>query len=98
MNYPIWRILIIMLFLVWPYAKLSAALPILNVPVRVYIISDMQMSKQGQDLSSWISESDFSREVLPEVNRIWKPARIVFSLESVQKAPALDHKNKAKII
>ena len=49
---------------------------IIRLPLRVYIITDIELEQKGVRMSSWVAPMDIDRVVLPEINRIWKAAGI----------------------
>lgn len=67
----------------------------LTVHVRVYLITGLEFVENGKDINNWVTPKDFTASVLPEINRIWKPAGIQWKAESVvveaaRKGPELE--------
>ncbi len=62
------------------------AAPTITVPIRVHIVRDLVMPKDGLSMSSWVTEEQVRDVILPEVNRIWRAADIAFRLEAVGTA------------
>ncbi|MDF1862261.1 MAG: hypothetical protein P1U87_18740 [Verrucomicrobiales bacterium] len=60
------------------------------LPLRVYLISDLELEQKGVKMSTWVTREDFVETVLPEINRIWKAARIEWALESIVIQPAAE--------
>lgn len=79
-------------------AKAAADLETITVPVRFHIVTDMIMVKDGLEMQSWASQDDIENTILPEVNRIWRPAGIQFEVETIIEHDALDPPNKQELI
>lgn len=84
---------------------MAALLPIapvadetLTVPLRVILQTGIEIPKGGFSLPSWVSETDVSRVVIPEVNRLWQPAGIQVELLSVTSQPALTPPDRPALI
>lgn len=71
---------------------------IIRLPLRVYIITDIELEQKGVRMSSWVAPMDIDRVVLPEINRIWKAAGIEWSIESVLEQAAADVANREEAI
>lgn len=67
----------------------------LTVPLRFHIVTGLVMGKSGVSMHSDIDPTDIEQIVLPEINRIWQPAGIVFSLDRVLRTPALNPPDRA---
>ncbi len=70
----------------------------LRVPLRIYVLTDIDMAKGGRVLRSWVSAEDIRRTILPEVNRIWRPAGIVFELLAAEPRKALAPPDRRPLI
>lgn len=49
-------------------------------------------------METWVSPRDFEKTILPEINRIWEPAKIQWVLESIIEQPAADIPNQGELI
>jgi hypothetical protein len=93
------------LLLVAPFATAMAtdgpgsepAETVLHIAVRFYLVTDMLMTKQGVEMTNWISPEMISKTVMPEVNRIWSSAKIEWTLLGVSSATT-QSKNRAEVI
>ena len=56
------------------------------IPITIHFVNDLDINKSGQRLTPWLTEKDIRETVLPEVNRIWKPAGIAWNLLAVDVA------------
>ena len=56
------------------------------IPITIHFVNDLNITKAGQRLTPWLTEKDIRETVLPEVNRIWKPAGIEWNLLAVDMA------------
>ena len=70
----------------------------LVVPIRFHIVKNMPMKKDGLTMRSWVSRADIISTILPEVNRIWRPASISFVEEKTLHSAAREHPKKAALI
>ena len=68
------------------------------VPVRFHIVLDLPMKKDHLEMMSWVTKNDIENSILPEVNRIWRPAGISFVVESILNSRALSVANQAQLI
>lgn len=68
------------------------------LPLRFHIIADLTMQKNGLAMQGWITKQDIENTLLPEVNRIWGSANIVFVLEKVLTSNALNPPNKNELL
>lgn len=59
------------------------------LPIRFHITSGAVMTVKSQEMTVWVSAEDLSGLVLSEINRIWKPAKIQFSLEKTMVEPLI---------
>jgi hypothetical protein len=82
----------------WGLAVPARADPILTLPVRFHIVTDLVMEKGGTRMDSWVRPADVEDRLLPEINRIWHPAGIAFDLDSVLATPALRPGNGPALI
>ncbi len=67
-------------------AGMARAEPVITVPIRVHIVRDLVMPKDGLSMSSWVTQEQVRDVILPEVNRIWRAADIAFRLGAVGTA------------
>jgi hypothetical protein len=72
--------------------------PAITVAVRFHIVTDLTMVKEGTVMQSWVSARDVERTVLPEINRIWRPAGIGFALDRVLVTPALRPPDRRQLV
>ncbi len=56
---------------------------VIQLPVRFHIIKGIEMSKRGVEMKMWVTPEDVEGTILPEINRIWRPARIQWVAESI---------------
>lgn len=59
------------------------------VPLRLHIVTGVEIEKRGVSMTSWISPADLQQTVMPAVNRIWRPADVRWVLRSVEMSEAL---------
>jgi hypothetical protein len=83
--------------LVAPLTQASQREPVFSLPIRFHIVTEWQIEKSGQRMSSWVTARDLETAVLPEINTIWRPAGIQFTLEKILYSPVLQHKNLNKL-
>lgn len=70
----------------------------ITLPLRVFIINDLQLEKREVKMKTWITPKEIADTILPEINRIWKPAGIQWELESIIVQPSAKLTNKAEHI
>ncbi len=68
-----------------------------NIAVRFHLIADMAMEKGGVAMTPWITPEMITKTVLPEVNRIWAPAKIHWTLNGVESA-STNSKGRSDVI
>ncbi len=73
-------------------------LQIIQVPVRFHLVTDLSVPKNGQALAGWVTAEDLKGTVVPEVNRIWRPAGIEFVVEQVARAASLQPANRSDLL
>jgi len=56
---------------------------LIRLPLRFVILRGLPVTVKGVKLDSWITSNQLARVVVPELNRIFRPARIEWALESV---------------
>ena len=56
------------------------------------------MSKKGVNMTMWLTPKDVERTIVPEINRIWRPARIRWAVESIVVEQAANIPNRAETI
>ena len=71
---------------------------IIQLPLRVFLISNLTMNREDEEMEVWVKPADFEKKILPEINRIWKQANVEWVLESIQVQPAPDLPNREKMI
>jgi len=54
-----------------------------RVAVHFHLVADMDMAKRGVAMTNWLTPEMIKTTVLPEVNRIWAPAKIEWTLSGV---------------
>jgi len=57
--------------------------PTLRIAVRFHLVADMDMAKKGVAMTNWMTPEMITTTVMPEVNRIWAPAKIEWTLSGV---------------
>jgi hypothetical protein len=57
--------------------------PTRRVAVRFHLVADMDMAKKGVVMTNWMTPEMIKTTVMPEVNRIWAPATIEWTLSGV---------------
>jgi hypothetical protein len=67
---------------------------VINIPVSIHFVNDLNITKSGQRLTPWLTEREIRDVVLPEVNRIWKPAGIVWNIQIVDVAKTATSKSE----
>lgn len=70
---------------------------VIRVPLNFFIITELSIPKDSYHLTSWIQEGQIRKTVLPEINRIWKPANIEFYDKMILVRAAIDAPNKKQI-
>lgn len=88
----------LMSFLFFVWSSLAVGSGDIRVPLNIHILENMGMNKKGVHMTSSITEYDLERIVLPEVNRIWAPAKIHFIIENVSVSQPLATSNKEKYL
>lgn len=53
------------------------------LPVRFHIVAGMETVKRDVAMDSWVAEADIRTTLLPEINRIWRQARIEWTANTV---------------
>lgn len=71
---------------------------LIQLPLRVHLISELEMEKKGKKMEVWVSPEDFEKKVLPEINRIWEPANIQWVIEEIFVTPVADLPNKDELV
>lgn len=59
----------------------------ITLPIRFHIMTGAVMTVKGQAMEMWVKPADLSGSVLQEVNRIWSPANIQFTVERAELEP-----------
>jgi hypothetical protein len=76
----------------------SAAEPIITLPIRFHLTQGAAMTVKGQVMENWVKPEDLTGPVLAEVNRIWKPAGIQFVVERAQPEALLKPKDFKELL
>jgi len=63
--------------------------PVYTVAIRVHLLTGAEFSADGTKVDLWITPEEFTKEVLPEVNRIWQPAAVQWRVASLEVEPAV---------
>lgn len=71
---------------------------LLTLPIRFHVTQGATMTVKGQKMEVWVEPSALTGPVLQEVNRIWKPANIQFTVERAQVEPLLQPANFAELL
>lgn len=71
---------------------------LLTLPIRFHVTQGATMTVKGQKMDVWVQPSDLTGPVLEEVNRIWKPANIQFTVERAQVEPLLQPADFAELL
>jgi hypothetical protein len=79
-------------------AGMARAEPVITVPVRIHIVRDLVMPKDGLAMHSWVTERQVRDVILPEVNRIWRAADVAFRLDAVGTASTRDRPDRRALI
>lgn len=77
---------------------LSSPPHVITVPIQIFIITELDMEKKGQIMTSWVKEDDVGNTLLPEVNRIWAKANIAFEINKVSTVAALRPPKRQQLI
>jgi hypothetical protein len=67
---------------------------VINIPLTIHFVNELNITKSGERLTPWLTEREIRDVVLPEVNRIWKPAGIVWNLLAVDVAKSETSKSE----
>lgn len=62
---------------------------LLTLPIRFHVTQGATMNVKGRSMTVWVRPDDLTGPVLQEINRIWKPAEIRFTVESAEPEPLL---------
>lgn len=79
-------------------AGLAHAEPVITVPVRIHVVRDLVMPKDGLAMQSWVTERQVRDVILPEVNRIWRAADVAFRLDAVGQVPTRSRPDRRELI
>jgi hypothetical protein len=71
---------------------------VLTLPIRFHITQGATMTVKGQIMEVWVKPGDLRDAVLPEVNRIWKQAKIQFVIERNSEEPLLAPPDRDKLL
>ena len=70
---------------------------LIQLPLRVRIITNIDLERKGTKMNMWVTPDNFKTTILPEINKIWKAANIQWVLEDIREQPAADLPNKDKL-
>jgi len=70
---------------------------VITVPIRFHITTGAVMTVKGQAMEMWVKPDDLTGLVITEINRIWKPANIQFTIERAQVEPLQQPDNFAQL-
>ena len=70
----------------------------IRLPLRIYIVSGVELEQKRVKMTQWITPEQVENTVLPEINRIWKPAKIEWVLDKVVEQPAVEVPNLKEAI
>lgn len=68
------------------------------VPIQFNIVTDLPMTKDGLVMDSWVSEADIRETVLPEINCIWAPSGVSFTVQKIRSVQSLTPDNKPELV
>lgn len=71
---------------------------VIRLPLKIHLVENLPMEKRGVEMHNWITKHDIEARVLPEVNYIWRTAKIKFYLDEVVKNTSPDEPKKEKHI
>ena len=71
---------------------------LIRLPLRVYIVNGVVLKKDGVEMRTWVTPKDVEQTLMPEINRIWKPAGIQWELESVVDRPIAQIPNQLEAL
>lgn len=66
---------------------------VIRIPIRFHLVQGATMEKKGVSMNMWISEMNVRDEIITEINRIWRPARITWVIESIREVHVPDTPN-----
>jgi hypothetical protein len=76
------------------YAEVYDASSEYKLNLRVHIMTDIIMEHtSGVSMESWVTINDVSEIIIPEINAIWKQAKIIWVVESIIEEDVVKHKN-----
>ena len=61
----------------------------IRLPLRIYIVTGVVLEQKSVKMTTWITPKQIENTVLPEINRIWKPAKIEWVLDKIVEQPAI---------
>ena len=70
----------------------------ITLPVRFHVVEGVTMTVKDHKLDPWVAPEALRNTVLPEVNRIWAPARIRFTIERCRREALLAPDNRDELI
>jgi len=83
------RRILLPLLLVAAGAGFAKDAKIYTVPIRVHLITGAEFSADGTRIDLWLTPEEFTKEVLPEINRIWQPADVKWRVASLEVEAAV---------
>lgn len=72
--------------------------PVLELPIRFHLLSDITMQKAGVEMGMWVTAEDVTDHIVPEMNRIWEPAGIRWVVERILIEESADIANKQAVV
>ena len=76
--------LLLILAAVCALPPLTAAEPEgFRIPIQIHLVSDLEMAQKGVTMTNWLTAEMIEQTVMPELNRIWSPAKIEWVLKGV---------------
>jgi hypothetical protein len=68
------------------------------VAVRFHLVTGLAIRRDELEMSNWVTPADLASAVMPELNRIWRPAGIAFELEQAVHVPSLHPAGRSELI
>lgn len=78
-----WREHIFIALFLLVQTTLPASAEAIRIPLKFHIITDFEVPVKGVLAASWITPQDIESTVMPEVNRIWRPASIQWKVAEI---------------
>jgi len=68
-----------------------------RIAVRFHLVTDMVMTKEGVEMTPWLTPEIIKKTVMPEINRIWSTAKIEWTLRDVSSETTRSENRKEVI-